>query len=299
MLSLTIQAQLSTQAGKTYFNFLKLNPFPIDAALGKMAVAVDNDPIPLTSNPSHLAGLEKPMVVTGYYHLVEGINQGLISYAVPWQKRFPVAFTAQYLSYGTIEGRDENGLYTGDLSASDFALSTTVGYLAKPNLKIGASLCLAYSNLDGSSAAGLSLSFGALYRTHDKGSFGLSLLHVGTPIKKFYSSDPAEYPVTIALGWSKSLEHLPVTPSLTLSQSNGSDPYLHSGLIIRFIPAFSGRVGYYASLKEKISFSNDETNHHGFTFGFNLNYQKIQMALAVIPFGKLGTTQQLSLAYRF
>lgn len=298
-ITIPISAQLSTTAGKTYFNFLKLNPYPVDAALGKMAVALDNDPSPFLFNPSLLAGLEKSMILSGYYHLVEGINQGILSYAFPWKKQLPLAITAQYLNYGTIEGRDESGQVTGNLYASDFAVTTSMAYQYSQSWQFGASLNLAYSNLDGSSAAGISLSLGALYHTQNKGNFGISMLHLGVPLKKYNSNDQADYPTTLAIGWSKVLKHLPVVTSVTISQANGSDPYLHSGIIIRFIPAFNGRIGYYASLKEKIAFSNDDINRHGFTFGFDLNYQKTQLAFAFIPFGKLGTTQQLSLAYRF
>ncbi len=295
----TVLAQFSDDAGKTYFNFVRLNPVPQAAAMGKLAVA-DSDNAPMTAlNPASLAFLENRIVFTGWQQITDGIHQGMVAGGMPWREVHHFWLGMQYLSYGEIDGRDEMGVSTGNLSAGDFALSCYYGRKIGAKWAWGLGAMFMYSSLDGLNASGLGLNGGLIFQSDANGAFGLSLLNMGLVLSKFHKDDAPRLPFLAAIGWSKPLAHLPVVPSITLSKGEGSPSTAHIGLNVKLVPAMNVRLGYYASLEDKIRFSNDETNRHGFTYGLDMRYRQYALSVAFLPFGKIGVMEQKQFAFSY
>jgi len=294
-------AQLSNDAGKTYFNFLNIFPSPAISSLGKMSVTEKNVLNSYVVNPALLTSPPKEQKYAEFFYsnLIEDISLGNINSIITFKNKYPLAISASFVNYGSIVGRDELGERTGDLSASDLSLSFSSALKLNKQLSVGAALTFVYSTLDGSSATGIAMNTGFFYQSLKYGRLGLSLLHLGIPMSKFNSNDEAMMPTTIAFGWSNELAHLPAEPHVTLSKSNGGDLMIHSGLVMHFTPALTGRLGYYSSLEDEISFSSTENNKNGFTFGLDLSWKTFKFNFAMYPFAKIGTVQQISISYLF
>ncbi len=264
------------------FQFLRTVSSPHSAGLGNAAVAFPGDPGMLLLNPAIGATLEGQALSSSFLKHVLDINAGTLLYSGLPLLRGRIALGAIYLDYGTFDRRDANGHALGQFSAHDLALTLWYSDTLEPNLFYGLATKLVWERLEAQNAWILAFDAGLLYRFPDqRTSFGISLLHIGTPLYRF-THQPLPLPTDLRLGLTHFLQGLPAvfhfcflrltepTPTIWHKFSNfalGFEVYLSSALQLR--------LGYDNPLRQ--SAPPQQRGAAGIALGVGLKVENIQI----------------------
>lgn len=125
------------------------------------------------------------------YH-PDAANAGLVAYSRPLGSDGRLAFSASYLNYGTIPGRDENDQPIGDLAPFSFYPAVTYARSAGSRWRWGASLKMALEDpgkFDGAQkAVAMGADAGFQYQAARNVGIGVSVVNVGRELRG-YSHD--------------------------------------------------------------------------------------------------------------
>jgi hypothetical protein len=125
-----------------------------------------------------------------------------------------------YLNYGTLNGYDDTGEFTGSFKASDYALVLSNAH-RMDNFSFGASLKFAGSFIAGYSANALLFDAGGMFIHPEKDfKIGLAIKNVGFGLKGYNKTSEVSMPFDIQMGGSFKPEHMPIRFSLTLHGLN-------------------------------------------------------------------------------
>ncbi len=201
------------QVGGAGVVFLKIEPDSRSAGMGNAGVALADNASAIFWNPAGLAfqkGTEAGITHSNWLpeFASDLFYEFLVAkHNVPGIGTFGAHVT--YLNLGTHEGRDEQNIPTGTFKSYDLALGASYGFKVTPNLALGTSLRLIYSNLaPGQSVGGTETKAGvstavdlaALYRTNQFGlggvpttfSAGFNLANMGPKIQYSDSDENAD-----------------------------------------------------------------------------------------------------------
>lgn len=150
-------------------------------------------------NPAGLPFVDKGEVIFGHYDWLQDISMehGAIAYKL--NEKTSLGFSVTYLNYGVIEGFDDAGISTGELSAYDLAISASVGKKVMDNLSFGLTGKLINQKLDDITGTGFALDFGAKY-LYDNYSIGIVVANFGDKLS--FGSTEEALPMTTRLGIS-------------------------------------------------------------------------------------------------
>lgn len=296
----------SKAAGTTGAAFLNEPAGARAAALGGAVAASASGAEALFQNPAALARLqpESPSeVALGYDALVETAYQGSAAYARPLGRAGALAAGVLYDSqspqtYYTAQG-DANGTFTPMDLAAAAAYAGRVGPVA-----LGAGLKVLRSSLADRTGTGFAADFGALLpHAADLGDgpldAGLAVSNLGPPLKIGSSADPLPFRARVGAVWHAS----PVFDAvLDVVLPVDQDPYTAGGVEARLPASRLGssrpwtaalRVGYDQSRSRSID---------GFTalsFGAGLDLASLRVDYAWQALGALGSSNRVTLAFRF
>ncbi len=203
------------RAGSTAFSDLLSTSFDARSyALGDASVALPGDLQTIPSNPAALGFMTKPSVAFGYVPILADLKGTFGSFGVPLallkkETKGVSALTIHYLSFGTLDGVDENNLPTGETwGQSSLRGSATYGIIVSQGFAIGASVNALYGRISNessvTSAKALTIDGGAQYRTSDTRFIaGLSLLNAGFLLSDYYAAGlKPSLPLTATIGLS-------------------------------------------------------------------------------------------------
>lgn len=264
------------------FQFLRAISPPRSAALANAAVALPGDPGMLFLNPAVGSTLEGTALSSSFLKHVLDINAGTLLYSGLPVSRGRLAFGASYLDYGTFDRRDANGQALGQFSAHDLALTVWYSDTLEPNLFYGLASKLVWERLESQHAWALALDAGLLYRFPDqRTSVAISLLHVGTPIRRF-THEPLPLPTDLRLGLTHFLQGLPATFNLCLLHLTEPTPTVwHKfanfalGIEFQLSPALQLRLGYDNLLRR--SAPTRQRGAAGLTVGAGITAERIRI----------------------
>ncbi|MBI3550744.1 MAG: PorV/PorQ family protein [Elusimicrobia bacterium] len=291
----------NSAAGTTSAAFLKAPAGARPEALAGAFTAVADNSEAIFWNPAGLARLQAAGtsdVALNYNMLLAGANATAISYAKPIRERGVLGVGLTYFSAGSIQGYDALQNQTGTFAPYDLAV--TGAFATKfQSVGVGAGLKLIRSVID--SASGMSAAVDAgvqIPRVADIGDgpvdFGASLLNLGPPMKIGGESDPLPMRFAGGFAWHLTPEvqtilegHMPVD----------QNPYaaLAGEVFLRITDKARGalRLGYNTGRLEGIE------GLTGLTAGFGLDVHSFRIDYAWVPFGDLGTTNRISLGFKF
>jgi len=203
-----------------------------------------------------------------------------------------------YFSQSSLTRFDVLGNAQGDFKPVDFAFA--VGYgKTFGRLQFGTSLKFIRSQIDDATGSSFALDLGVqAQRLTDLGEgpldVGFSILNLGPAIAVGSIADPLPLKLQGGVLW-----HISPTVNglLDLHLSVDQDPYFSIGSEVHFPfrddKKFSIRAGY------NISRTRELDGLTAMSAGFGLDLNRFRMDYAWSPFGDLGSTNRISMGFRF
>lgn len=186
--------------GGTTMKFLSLSTSPRSAALAGAGVASPQSFAEVSRNP--LATTSSDAAEAGISHILfsDRIDAKLttVYFGLPF-KYFNTSAAVEYLGYGDIEGRDEEGFKTDDYGAMAWALQLGIG--SRPSIFNWAlSARFASQTIDNSTAFAVLADGGASFRLNRFFTFGATVTNFGWVSE--YESEKESAPMALQAGIS-------------------------------------------------------------------------------------------------
>ncbi|MCO5247885.1 MAG: type IX secretion system protein PorQ [Chitinophagales bacterium] len=171
---------------------------------GDIALSIDNPSLLNQEVHQHIA------FNTGFY--LAGTNFGTMVYGHHSQKlNTTFSTSANYITSGKLDGRDEAGNPIGDFRVGNFYLSGAAARQWK-NFTYGVQLKFIFSSIEQYKSLGLAADFSASYFKDDKDLvLSMILRNIGTELKAYYKEqDREKLPTDLAFALSKKFEKIPL-----------------------------------------------------------------------------------------
>ncbi|MDE2293202.1 MAG: PorV/PorQ family protein [Elusimicrobia bacterium] len=276
-------------AGARPFELLFLDAGAAQAALGGAFGAGADDPNVLDYNPAGLTTLEQTRAAFMHNAHFQSVSREHMALGGPgW------GATVDYLRYGDIQRRTlSNPDGTGLGSFSPTAMSAAAG-LAVPlsdSLSVGAAVRDTRETLDGTTGAAISADVGlqTVLLEDPLLRAGVAVQNAGPRVR--FQSASESLPLNVRWGAALASEFLG-RPFSLLADANHDETgrlVLQAGLSVPVGGAAALRVGYNGR--------NDAGP--GITGGLGLRWGPLSIDYAFVPYGPLGSSQQLSLGWAF
>jgi hypothetical protein len=316
--------------GKSGFGFLRYPVNAHTAAIGGLSTSIiNNDPSMMFNNPALLNKEMDKRIAANISPFVAGITYSTASFAFENNKLKGISGVGvQYMNYGSAREMDATGVETGTiLSSNDFAISASHSH-TRGNYTLGASVKLMGSQLARSSAIGMAVDIGAIFK-HPTKDFTLALLvkNVGFPIKSYGSAFSVGFPLDVQLGVSFKPEHMPFRfstvihhlhrYSIAYDDPNRIDSYdINGNPIINRVSiaeniaqhfVFGGELLLSKGFNVKVGYNHmrraelrniDEGGLSGFSLGFMLKIKVVELAYSHAFYHSAGGINMFSIIFK-
>lgn len=260
----------------------------------------------LFQNPAALARVEPETpseVVLGYAALLETSYQGLAAYARPLGRDGALGAGVLHVSQSAQTGYNSLGDESGRFTPLDLAAGVAYAHRVGPYM-LGAGMKLIRSSLADRSGMTVALDFGLLSRhAADLGEgpldVGVCLSNLGPPLKLGETADPLPLRPRAGFLWH-------VTPIFDAEIDTvfpvDQDPYAQIGLEARLLASALGsskpwtaavRAGYDQNRARGLD------GLAGMSAGLGFDFAALRVDYAWLPMGDLGSTNRITLAFRF
>ena len=287
---------------------LDIQPGARQNALGAAGVALVGDGAGSTWwNPAFLGFANHPIVQLTGAQLVPGLANDVTynqaAYVQPMEGWGAFGAGLAFLSYGSSEGVDVNGIETGKFDSYEFSSGLSYGTRLLPDLAIGATLKWIRIQLAPTAQQGVGSTFGfdvgALYQIPvARLRFGCNVQNLG-PSVVFISEDqasPLSRNVKVGAAWEAVSNKMMVLTLISDFNQSLVTPdfrtYNH-GAELRYADQLAGRIGWYSDPLGSIS---------DLTYGIGVNWKSLTLDWGAIPQAKnagLPNVNKVTLGYRF
>ncbi len=212
-LAMPAQAQPGDLSG---FGFLRLEPSARAAALGGSFSAVYGDDVnAFFYNPALLNETTHRHLSLSYLNHLSDINAGFLAYSRHYEGLGTFAAGLRFLSWGELQGADEQGNRTETFGASDVALTLGAARAQSERLRYGVNVHLIYSSVESFNASALATDLGVLYHiASQRLSFSVSVNNLGVTLSSLGATKD-DLPLDLRVGITKRLRYIPLLVSLT------------------------------------------------------------------------------------
>lgn len=280
-------------AGTRAMTFLKIGVGAKAMGMGESQVAATDDLYASYWNPAGLAKLQKPQLALMHNEWFAGINHEFVGFAIPIGSNNTVGASANFLSFGELQGRDQDGNETTVFRPYDLAMTISYARSFGQTFAFGLNAKLLREQIADESGRGFAFDFGGLYAFSDMPlSFGFNAQHVGPRVQ--YVEDAFELPFTLRLGTAYRLWNDTAIITMDFIRPTDNDNAVAIGAAYTIGNMLQLRTGY----KYKFG-GNDLGATSGLSGGFGLTLRRFQIDYALVPFGVLGLTHRFSLIANF
>lgn len=126
-----------TSAGQTAGNFLSVGIGARATGMGGAYTALSEGAIATYWNPAGLVSVEDGEVSLSHFEWMQDITIEQGSFAYKMNERSVVALSVTYLNYGFIQGYDQTGATTEELSAADWAAGLSLAFSLNDRISTG------------------------------------------------------------------------------------------------------------------------------------------------------------------
>jgi len=276
--------------GADSFDFLFMDGGAKPAALGGAFVAGRNDADILAYNPAGLASMERhhaSFMHTGHF---QSVRRDRLAGAL----RGGLGLSFDRLSFGEI-GRttlsNPSGIGTHGFTPTATVITAGAGLPVIAGWTAGAALKYLRHDIDGHNAAAWAGDAGVqgAVLTNPGLVLGLAVQNFGSKGRFQDWSEPL--PLNLRAGGALSLDVLgvPLGISLDVNKASERETILNFGFAATFFERFALRFGQ--------NMRNDAGP--GFAFGFGVTVKDYVFDYALVPYGELGSSHQISLGMRW
>lgn len=260
-------------------------------ALGGAFVGVADDSSALFFNPAGLAALKGTDFTLHHQLGLAGIWQDVLAVGVPLGKGAGLGFTGNFVNYGTFDGRAADGTPIAGPTANQFGGGFGGGLELAKGLYAGVAVEGTLQQLASNSYGLINGNVGLLYSLPQGWRFGASYEGWGTATGSATASS------VVRVGGSKaftSKDPLALLTALSYTYEPQFGSEVLAGMEVSYKSNYFLRVGYQADLQD-----SGLTGLQGLTAGAGVAFSGFQLDYAFIPFADLGSTNRISLGYRF
>ena len=261
--------------------------------MGESQVAATDDLYASFWNPAGLSKLEKPQLALMHNEWFAEINQEFVGLALPIGKSNTVGISANFLSFGDIQGRDQEGNLTEVFRPYDLAMVLSYARGFGKKLSFGLNAKYIREQISDENGTGIAFDFGGLYNFSNVPlSFGINAQNVGPRVK--YVEDAFQLPFVLRVGTAYRLFNDDAILTFDFIRPTDNDNEFAAGIGYTIANILQIRTGYKYQLG-----GNDLGAISGLTGGFGLSLLRFQIDYALVSFGDLGLTHRLSLIAHF
>jgi hypothetical protein len=260
-------------------------------AMGTAFVGVADDSTAILWNPAGMAGVRSSEISAHHLSGLAGIRQEVVSASMPAGPRMGVGVYGQYIGYGTFEGSDGKGDPTGDYAANQMGLGAGAGMRVFEGLSVGLAVRANQQTFAGQSYALFNADTGVMVSLDPGWRLGASYSNLGV------SSGAASAASVFRIGasetfWTSSPFSLLAALAATIEPRTGNNLLL--GMEGGYRALAFLRAGYRLKLRQ-----TGTDGMTGLTAGGGLQYRSLRLDYAFEPFGDIGSTNRVSMVYRF
>ncbi len=282
--------EASAYAGADSFDFLFMESGARQSALGGAFVAGSNDANVLAYNPAGLAAMSSHHASFMHTSLFQSVQREHL--AVAFRDGF--GFSFDRLTFGELTRTTLSNPSGAD--ADGFRPSATVlaaggGLPLTDSLSVGTSLKYIRQSIDDVTASAWAGDAGIQAGILEEPALiaGFAVQNFGSRARFLSQREPLPLNVRAGAALSLDIFGAPVSFSFEANKASERDLILNGGLAISLHEHFTLRFGHNTR--------NDAGP--GFAFGFGLIYSDYTFDYALVPYGVLGTSHQISLGIRW
>jgi hypothetical protein len=232
----------ASDVGRTAADFLYIGQGARAAGLGGAYTAVSEGAIAAYWNPAGLAQMDAGEVSLGHFSWYQDITVEQACLAFPLSEDGAVmAASLTYVNYGNIEGYDQDGAFTENLSAYDLVGGLSIGYPLSDALSLGVTGKIINEKLDTYSATGFAADLGLKY-DFGKVAVAAALTNVGSGIT--FDKVTEDLPTAVRLGVAVSPFNSGFMTSVEVEKRLHGDFVVRQGMELGFSHRYYLRAGY-------------------------------------------------------
>lgn len=241
-------------------------------------------------NPSAIVGVRAQQFYFTHSFLFAGIGSDYLGYGLALgAHRFGVSY--RHVGYGSLEGRDVNGVATGGFGPSDTAYGFTYG-TTSGNLALGGTVKLVESKIVDTARA-TTFDVGAAYRVNDEWVVGASGQNLSGSLKFEQEAFPLPRRFAVGGGW-RAAEGWWV--SLDAVQPTDTPSYFAAGTEYQLPINDVGRLAFRVGVNTR---APDLGPAGSMKAGLGFRFRDLDVDYAFGAGGDLGDTHQFGIGYRF
>lgn len=302
LLATSIQAQ----DGRTVYNFLRLPVSAHGAALGGNNITlVEDDESMIFHNPSLLSNVSDKTILINYMNYMAGVNTASAAFNKVIKERASVAFSGQYINYGSMKEMNADNIQNGEFSAKDISIAGYFSYLLTDRITGGVAAKFITSYIGEYNSLALGVDLGLNYYHHESElSISLVAKNLGGQVKS-YDDNFERMPMDLQVGISKRLVHTPLRFSATLTDlthwNYKSIQHLSAGAELILSPQIWIGAGYNFRKAKEMSIENSDheksSNWAGFSLGAGLSLNNFKLNLAYGKYHVSSSSILINIAY--
>lgn len=212
-----LSAQLAyAQLGANAYSFLDVSSSTHALALGGYGIAVSTpDPMLADQNPALLGPEIGRVAALSYMRYFWSSNFAAARFAHSAGERGAWGIGMRYLDYGSIQGYNQDGSYTGTFKPQDISLEGTYSHDFTDRLRGGINAKLIYSNYEDYTAVALAADLGINYYDEETDlSLSAVIKNAGGQVKRF-NEEYDHLPFDVQLGYMQGLGEGPFSLAIT------------------------------------------------------------------------------------
>lgn len=286
------------------FEYLRTDFSPRTAGMSHAFTAVTNDVSAMFVNPGGLAFIEQKQFTFNYSNYLLDINGGSAAYAQPLEPLGILSVGLIYMNYGEFQESDENANLVGrTFSANEIALGIGISNHLDQHFSYGLNLKYAFSKIHDYIASALAFDFGLIYTApfQEDLNIAFSMLNLGSNFE-YYAETKESLPLSLRLGFSKKLAHLPLEIAASLNDLNiKSDGFFDRfkrfsiGGEFRLSDLLRLRLGYNNDLHNNFARTSDD-KFGGVSGGIGIYWKNMRFDYAYSNFSSLGSIHRFGIS---
>ena len=302
LLATSIQAQ----DGRTVYNFLRLPVSAHGAALGGNNISlVEDDESMIFHNPSLLSNVSDKTILINYMNYMAGVNTASAAFNKVIKERASVAFSGQYINYGSMKEMNADNIQNGEFSAKDISIAGYFSYLLTDKITGGVAAKFITSYIGEYNSLAMGVDLGLNYYHHESElSISLVAKNLGGQVKS-YDDNFERMPMDLQVGISKRLVHTPLRFSATLTDLTHWNykfiQHLSAGAELILSPQIWIGAGYNFRRAKEMSIENSDheksSNWAGFSLGAGLSLNNFKLNFAYGKYHVSSSSILINIAY--
>ena len=262
-----------------------------DLALGSAFVGIADDTSALFFNPAGLSGLKSPDVALHHNSYLAGTFQETLTAGFPAGSLGGLAFALDYVGWGSLDLRDAYGASEGSFNDSDVGFTAGWGMKWVPGFSVGLAVRGLQQKVVNDLYSSLAGDAGFLWLPQKNLRLGVSYLNFGTPVAGSALAGELNGGGSLLFDLNP---HSTLLAALAGSWTPGGVGSAQAGLEGVLERKWALRLGYQLPF-----YDNQVQGLTGFTAGAGIKISSLSLDYAYLPFGSLGASNRISLAYQF